>query len=137
MKDLKLKLLKAFLIVAGLVQLFYWGFSHLFYYQWYLGAVGMHELAQAPGKALIFMHEIGVLTIGMGLASILASLNPAKNLYLIVSLLVVSIGSMAISIYHVFFMGVTTGELQTVFVIALQIAILVYLYPWKEAWENR
>jgi len=43
----------------------------------------MAALAAKPGDVLIFMNEIGILTIGLGIATILAAFNPVKNIVII------------------------------------------------------
>jgi len=132
MKELKSKILKWFLILSGIIQICYWGLSHLFFPHWYLQSVGMQTLASNPGNVLIFMHEIGILTIGIGLATILTAFNPVKNIVIIVALYVISIGSIMTSLYHILYKGVATGEWMTVIIISVQLIILSVLYPWKE-----
>jgi hypothetical protein len=128
----KTALLKWFLFLSGLSQIGYWGLSHLFFPKWYLRSVGMTELAKNPGPVLIFMNEIGVLTIGVGFATILASRNPVKNLAIILMLYVISLGSIGTSIYHIVVNHTATGEWSTVIIISLQLIVLTALYPWKK-----
>ena len=132
MKNLKSTILKWFLIVAGVIQIFYWGISHLFFLQWYLRSIGMAALAAKPGDVLIFMNEIGILTIGLGIATILAAFNPVKNIVIIIVLYVTSFGSIITSLYHILYKSVASGEWMTVFIILVQLIILTILYPWKE-----
>jgi len=132
MKNLKSTLLKWFLIVSGVIQICYWGISHLFFPQWYLHSVGMNALAENPGDVLIFMNEIGILTIGLGIATILVSFNPVKNIAIIIVLYLISFGSMVTSLYHILYKSTGGGEWMTVFIILIQLIILTILYPWKE-----
>lgn len=132
MKNFKNIVLKWFLILSGIIQLCYWGFSHLFFPQWYLKSVGMDALAANPGGTLIFMHEIGVLTVGIGIATILAAFNPVKNISIIIVLYLISTGSILTSLYHIMFKGTASGEWMTVIIISIQLIILTALYPWKE-----
>jgi hypothetical protein len=132
MKNLKNTILKWFLIVSGVIQICYWGISHLFFPQWYLHSVGMNTLAAKPGDVLIFMNEIGILTIGLGIATILAAFNPVKNIVIIIVLYVTSFGSIFTSLYHILYKGVAGGEWTTVFIILVQLILLTILYPWKE-----
>lgn len=132
MKEAKSKILKWFLILSGIIQICYWGLSHIFFPQWYLQSVGMYSLALNPGDTLIFMNEIGVLTIGLGLATILAAYNPIKNIAIIIVLYVISTGSILTSVYHILLKGIAHGEWVTVIIIGSQLIILTALYPWKE-----
>jgi hypothetical protein len=92
----------------------------------------MAALAAKPGDVLIFMNEIGILTIGLGIATILAAFNPVKNIVIIIVLYVTSFGSIITSLYHILYKSVASGEWMTVFIILVQLIILTILYPWKE-----
>jgi hypothetical protein len=128
----KTLLLKWFLIISGVIQLAYWGLSHLFYPAWYLRSVGMNELAANPGETVIFLNEIGVLTIGVAVATILAAFNPIKNFAIIISLIVISLGSIATSLYGILYRNMAHGEWTTVIVLGVQLIILFFLYPWNK-----
>ncbi len=125
-------LLKGLLILGGVVQIGYWGISHLFFPGWYLGSIGLTDLAADPGETAIFLHEIGVLAAGMGLATILAARDPIKNFAIIVVLYAVGIGSVLVSLYHILFQGMAAGEWATVILISAQLILLTVLYPWRE-----
>jgi hypothetical protein len=129
---IKKSILKWFLIVSAIGQIVYWSLSHLFFPAWYLRSVGMTILADDPGQSLIFIHEIGVLTFGMGIATLLAAFNPVKNIAIIITLYVVSLGSIAVSAYHIVFNNTASGEWMTIAVISAQLIIVTILYPWKE-----
>lgn len=130
MKEAKGVVLKWLLIISGVVQICYWGISHLFFPQWYLRSVGMNDLAANPDGTLIFLHEIGVLAVGMGIATILAARDPVKNVAIIAVLYIAGIGSALTSLYHILFGGIATGEWVTVCVITVQLILLTILYPW-------
>jgi hypothetical protein len=132
MKINKKGILKALLIVAGIFQIGYWGISHLFFPQWYLQSVGLTTLSLNPGSTIVFLNEIGVLAIGMGLASILASFDPIKNFYIIIVLYVDGIGSIFVSMYHILAGSMAKGEWVTIILIALQLILLSIFYPWSE-----
>ena len=117
---------------SGVIQIAYWSLSHLFCPKWYLASVGMTELAANPGPVLIFMHEIGILTLGIGLVTTLAAKDPVKNFAVIIMLYVVSIGSVATSLYHILVNHTASGEWATVIIISVQLIILTILYPWKK-----
>ena len=125
-------ILKIFLIISGLFQIAYWGISHLFFPQWYLKSVGLVALAANPGTTIAFMNEIGTLTIGMGVATILAAINPVKNFVVIIMLYMVAAGSIAVSMSHIASGTMASGEWTTVVVIAVQLLLLSILYPWSE-----
>jgi hypothetical protein len=128
---IKAAILRWFLLLSGVVQIAYWSLSHLFFPKWYLASVGMTGLAKNPGPALIFMHEIGILTLGIGLVTMLAARDPIKNFSVIVMLYVVSVGSVATSLYHILVNHTASGEWTTVVLIAVQLVILTALYPWS------
>ncbi len=127
---MKAAILKWLLVISGVVQIVYWGISHLFFPSWYLQSIGLTELAENPGDTLIFLHEIGVLDVGMGIATILAARDPVKNFAIIVVLYIAGMGSVLISLYHILFGGIASGEWVTVCVISVQMILLTILYPW-------
>lgn len=131
-KEVKHKILRWFLIFSGVIQICYWGFGQIFYPGWYLQSIGMSSLAANPGEALIFINEVGILTIGFGVATILASFSPVKNVVIIVVLYTVASGSLLNSLYHILVKGVASGEWSTVIILSFQIIILTILYPWEE-----
>jgi uncharacterized membrane protein len=120
------------LVISGIIQIGYWGISHLFFPQWYLQSVGLSALALNPGSTTVFLHEIGILTVGTGLAAILASFDPIKNIAIIIVLYVVGIGSMFVSLLHIIYGSMGAGEWITILVIAIQMALLTFFYPWSE-----
>jgi hypothetical protein len=127
----KAAILRWFLVLSGVIQIVYWSLSHLFFPKWYLASVGMTELAKNPGPVLIFMHEIGILTLGIGLITMLAARDPVKNFSVIVMLYVVSLGSIATSLFHILVKHTASGEWTTVVIISVQLVILTALYPWS------
>ncbi len=90
----------------------------------------MNDLAVDPGGSLIFLHEIGVLVVGMGIATILAARDPVKNIAIVAVLYIAGIGSVLTSLYHILFGGIASGEWVTVCVITVQLILLTIFYPW-------
>jgi hypothetical protein len=129
---IKAVMLRWFLLLSGVVQIAYWSLSHLFFPKWYLASVGMTGLAENPGPVLIFMHEIGILTLGIGLVTMLSARDPVRNFSVIVMLYAVSVGSVATSLYHILVNHTASGEWATVVIIAVQLVILTALYPWSK-----
>jgi hypothetical protein len=68
----------------------------------------------------------------MRIATLLAAFNPVKNIAIIITLYVVSLGSIAVSAYHIVFNNTASGEWMTIAVISAQLIIVTILYPWKE-----
>lgn len=130
-------LLKYLLIFSGIFQIGYWGVSHLFFPQWYLQSVGLTDLAANPGSTTVFLNEIGILTIGTGIASILAAFNPIKNIAIIVVLYINAIGSIFVSLYNMLIGKMASGEWITVVVILIQVILLSILYPWSDLQIDR
>jgi len=136
MNEIKRISLKWFLILSGTIQICYFGIIHLFYPRFYLRSVGINFSGENLDKALLFINEIGVLAIGVGVATILAAVNPLKNIAIIISLYIVGLGSMIISSYHILFKGISSGEWLTVTTIGVQMLIVTLLYPWKELFHR-
>lgn len=128
----KSNVLKWLLRLSAVLQVGYWSLSHLFWPSWYLRSVGMVELAANPGKSLIFIHEIGILTLGIGVATWLAARDPIRHLSIIILLYIVGLGSIAVSLYHILSQGTASGEWLTVGIISTQMVLLTVLYPWKD-----
>ncbi len=133
----KKRLLKYLLILSGIFQIGYWGVSHLFFPQWYLQSVGLTELAANPGSTTVFLNEIGILTIGTGIAAILAAFNPIKNFAIIIVLYINAVGSIFVSLYNILIGKMASGEWITIIVILIQVILLSILYPWHELRANR
>lgn len=133
---IKEKILKWFLRFAALFQIVYWSLSHLFFPRWYLNSVGMNELAQNPETVAIFMNEIGILTLGVGVATWLLSNKPKENIAIVIMLYIIGIGSISVSLYHVLVNKIASGELITVSAILFQLVVLTVLYPWKNSPEK-
>ena len=129
--------LKWLLRLSAVLQVGYWSLSHLFWPSWYLRSVGMVELAVDPGESLIFLHEIGVLTLAIGVATWLASRDPIKHFSIIIMLYVAAVGSIVVSLYHILSLGTASGEWLTVGIIFTQMVLLTILYPWKDVLQQR
>jgi hypothetical protein len=123
---------KWLLNLSAIFQIVYWGLSHLFFPGWYLRSIGLAELAADPGPTLLFIHEIGVLALGIGLVTWPAADDVIKNFAVIVMLYVVGLGSVATLLYHILFQSTASGEWVTVAVLVIQLVLLTVLYPWKE-----
>ncbi len=123
--------------LSAVFQVGYWGLSHLFFPGWYLRSIGLVDLAADPGPTLLFMHEIGVLTLGIGLVTWLAASDVVRNFAIIAMLYVVGLGSVATSLYHILFQNMASGEWVTVAVIMIQLTLLTTLYPWKALWREQ
>ena len=136
MKITKPLLLRLLLIVGGAIQIIYWGISHILFPEWYLQSVGLVDLSRNPGSTTVFLNEIGVLTIGTGVASILAALNPIGSIYIIIMLYINGIGSIIVSLYNIIIGKMTSGEWTTIIIIIVQMILLTILYPWKELNKN-
>lgn len=129
----RLMILKWFLKLSALLQVGYWSASHLFFPQWYFSSIGGNGLIQDDRYALLFMNEIGILTLGVGAATWLASYDPVKDRNIIITLYVVAVGSLCVSLYHILFQAVAPGEWATVIVLLVQLIILTVLSPWKRS----
>jgi len=82
------------------------------------------------------MHEIGVLSLGMALATWLLARDPIRNGILIFVLYFVALGSAGLSAYHILTSNLPPGEWFTVISIFVQLAMVSWLYPWKELRGN-
>jgi uncharacterized membrane protein len=131
MKINKAATLKVLLVISGIFQIGYWGVSHLFFPKWYLQSVGLTELSENPGSTTVFLNEIGILAIGTGIASILASKDPIKNFAIIIILIIDGIGSIFVSLHHILVGNMTSGEWITIIVLLIQLLLLFILFPWS------
>jgi uncharacterized membrane protein len=130
-------ILRILLIVSGVFQIGYWGISHLFFPKWYLQSVGLADLSLNPGSTVVFLNEIGILAVGMGLATILASFDPVKNIAIIIVLYIVGIGSIMVSLIHIIMGNMASGEWITIILLSIQIILLSILYPWTELRKSK
>ncbi len=130
-------LLKCVLRLAAVGQIGYWSVSHLFFPCWYLESIGMTDLAAHPGAALVFVNEIGILSLGVGLLTWLAATDPIARFHDIVVLYVVGLGSAAVSLGNILLGRIPPGEWLTVVLILSQLILVSVLYPWGAWRRNR
>jgi hypothetical protein len=130
MNDTKAVVLRWFLRASALFQLIYWGLSHLLFPGWYLRSIGRSPAELENGLVVLLMGEIGILSIGMAVATWILASDPARHLALLIVLYVVGAGSILVSLCHMAFGRGADGEWTTVVAIFLQLAVVTFLYPW-------
>lgn len=124
-----MKILKIFLRISAVATALGWGFSHLFFPEWYYGIIGVAGIDFAQGFVAIAMDIIGVLTLGIAAATWLAAADPARNKAILQMLYAAGLGAMAVFSYHILFRDFSSGEWINVVFIAVQLIILTVLYP--------
>lgn len=127
---------RLFLAFSAVLQVGYWSLSHLFFPQWYFHSIGGSGLVMEQRFVLLFMNEIGILILGISFATFLAALDPIRNFAIVLMLYVVSLGSILVSLVHICFLHMAQGEWVTVSVLAVQLALLTILYPWRALIKN-
>ncbi len=128
--DLRLTVLRWVLRIVAVFQALFWSVTHLFFPAWYLRSIGADEARAQDPLVLLFMNEIGVLVLGVAIATWIAARDPVRHVALIVVLYVIGAGSMVVSLWHVLVKGFAFGEWTTIGAIGAQLAIVTALYPW-------
>jgi hypothetical protein len=128
--DTRLILLRWTLRLVAVFQALFWGATHLFFPAWYLRLIGADGARAADPLVLLFMNEIGILVLGLAIATWIAASDPLRHVALIGVLYAVGVGSMAASLWHVLVKGFAFGEWTTIVAIGAQLGIVTGLYPW-------
>lgn len=123
--------LKIFLKISAIFQMFWWGFSHLFYPAWYHKIIGISGVDFRHGFIAAATNEIGILTLSIAFATWWASFDPIKNKVVIKLLYFAGIGSTVLFTYHIIVNDFSRGWLINALFIFLQLAVISVLYPWK------
>jgi hypothetical protein len=129
--DTRLTLLRWVLRLVAVFQALFWGTTHLLFPAWYLRSIGADPARAADPLVLLFMNEIGVLVMGLAVATWIAASDPVRHVALVVVLYAVGVGSVAVSLWHVLVKGFAFGEWSTIVAIAAQLVIVSILYPWR------
>ena len=129
--DTRLMLLRWMLRLVAVFQALFWGATHLFYPAWYLRSIGADGARATDPLVLLFMHEIGILVLGVAIATWIAASDPLRHVALIGVLYAVGVGSMAVSLWHLLLEGFAFGEWTTIVAIGVQLGIVTALYPWS------
>lgn len=128
---MKNKILVRYLQFIGIFQVVYWGLTHIFFPKWYLTVIAGKSPSLLTPQNLLSTNEIGVLTIGMGVATFLAARDPLKNFPVIAAVYVSALGSTSATLYHILIRQASQewGHIVTVLVL---LGILTWLYPWNK-----
>ena len=129
--DTRLLWLRWVLRIVAVFQALFWGATHFFFPAWYLRSIGADGARAADPLVLLFMNEIGVLVLGVAIATWIAATDPVRHVALIAVLYAVGAGSVLVSLWHVLVKGFAFGEWTTIVAIAAQLAIVTALYPWS------
>jgi hypothetical protein len=129
--DTRLALLRWVLRLVAVFQAVFWSATHLFWPAWYLRSIGADPARAGDPLVLLFMNEIGVLVLGLAIASWIAASNPSRHIALILVLYAVGVGSIAVSLWLVLVMGFAFGEWTTIVAFGGQLVVVTLLYPWR------
>jgi hypothetical protein len=113
----------------GIGCLFWWVLSHWLYPDWYHNLLGFHALS-APEYAMA--KTIGTLTAMPVMGMFFVARNPERNRDLFLGLLVLSLLMIGTYLYLMAVGDFPTGEMLNVVLIAVNMAILSGLYPWRD-----
>ena len=125
----KLLLLKLFLVFSGAFQIFFWGASHIFFPKWYLVSVADKDPNLLNVDTLLWVNEIGVSTIGVGIVTILAAFNPVRHYGIIVLLFILGVGSVSATLVQIL-VRQASNEWEFIAMVVVQLTLLALLYPW-------
>jgi hypothetical protein len=129
--DMRLKALRFVLRLVAVFQAAFWGTTHLFWPAWYLRSIGADAARATDPLVLLFMNEIGVLVLGLAVATWIAASDPVRHVALVLVLCAVGVGSVCVSLWHVLVKGFAFGEWTTIVAIGVQLAVVAGLYPWS------
>lgn len=123
----RIKILKAYLWIFGVLAFLWWPLSHWAYPGWYHTLLGFESYEPAYAKV------IGTLSVLPVLGMFFTAANPLRNRDSVIVLLAAS-GLMIATYIHL----ISTGEFPAeeyfnVVLLAINAIILSVLYPWKQA----
>ncbi len=123
-----------YLRIVALVQIGLWGLSHLFYPAWYMTTIAGKDPAMLTTFNILLVNEIGVMALAAGVVTLLASFNPVKNFNISVLLILMGLGSMGVTLYHIL-VRQASQEWGHIITVLAQLVVLAILYPWKEGYR--
>ena len=129
--DTRLAALRWVLRLVAIFQALFWSATHLFFPAWYLRSIGADVTRADDPLVLLFMNEIGVLVLGLAIATWIAASDPLRHVALILVLMAVGVGSVCVSLWHVLVKGFAFGEWTTIVAIGIQLGVVTALYPWS------
>jgi hypothetical protein len=129
--DVRLTVLRWLLRLVAVFQALFWSATHLFFPAWYLRSIGADVARANDPLVLLFMNEIGVLVLGLAIATWIAASDPLRHAALVLVLMAVGVGSVCVSLWHILVKGFAFGEWTTVVAIGVQLALVAGLYPWS------
>ena len=83
---------------------------------------------------ILLVNEIGVMALAAGVVTLLASFNPVKNFNIIILLILMGLGSMGVTLYHIL-VRQASQEWGHIITVLAQLVVLAILYPWKEGYR--
>ena len=124
---LKLKIIKAFLWITGIILFFWWPLSHWFYPDFYHRLLGF-ETGTYQDSMVKVIGTTGIVPV---LLIIFSALDPIKNKFMIITLIVFSF----LMIFTYLFL-ILTGQFPELEYINAGLLLffatfLIFFYPWK------
>ena len=123
----RLKALRAYLWVFGVLAFLWWPLGHWVYPDWYHGALGFESYEPA------FVQVIGTLSVLPVLGILFAAANPLRNRDFMISLMVISVLMIGTYLWLIHTQQFPAGEYFNVILLAVNTLVLGLLYPWKQA----
>ena len=123
----RIKVLKAYLWIFGVLAFLWWPMGHWVYPDWYHAILGFESYVSS------FVKVIGTLSVLPVLGILFAATNPLRNRDSVIVLLAGS-ALMAATYIHLISIGeFPVEEYFNVGLLAINAAITIALYPWKQA----
>lgn len=122
---MKHTILKFYLLIMGLVLLFWWPLSHFFYSDWYHQLLGFAPASYDP----VFVQIIGACGIMPVLLALFSAFDPQKNKGMILILILISL---FMGVQYLIFVNtklMPRGEYINVALCFISAIVLTVLYP--------
>lgn len=131
------RLLKAVLLISGIVELVYFTASHWFFHRAFFNALGVNGPELESPFVISQLQLIGALVMGYALMNLLIAGDPERNHPLMALILAVGLGCIAIFIGNVWAGTLPALFLLNAMLLAVQIALVAMLFPWTAKGEIR
>lgn len=136
MESIKKKAFTWYLRIISAIQLGLWGFSHLFYPEWYLTVMAGKSVDILTENNILIVNEVGISITALALVTLLIAHKPVKNFAVIAINYLVGIGSILVTGYHIIIRK-ASNEWPHILIVLCLLLFMTLLYPWKELKESR
>ena len=127
----RLRILRSFLLLAGLLILLWWPLSHWFYPEWYHTLMGFPHPAQYTNNPLVIL--IGLAGFFPVLLMFFAAANPLRNRDAVKVLIIVGLLGSGVLVYLIRTRFFPSREYLNVLLYGATSICLLLLYPWNSS----